>query len=145
MSEEQAKKNYERAMRLEHEFKHYFTGNSRHFQPNCCIKSYRSFLVEHLLTWLEKHNAFFWKPSSSIQPILLNLISISANDIHIRSSEILNPPPPVLFGRGGLGRDYVISDFAMLMFDSGRDWGKNCFKVMHMKWTTHSNLIHIYP
>ena len=27
MSEEQAKKNYERAMRLEHEFKHYFTGN----------------------------------------------------------------------------------------------------------------------
>ena len=32
MSEEQAKKNFERAMRLEHEFKHYFTGLTQIFK-----------------------------------------------------------------------------------------------------------------
>ena len=52
MSEEQAKKNYERAMRLEHEFKHYFTGNLRNFQPNCCIKSNRIYIPCRALTYL---------------------------------------------------------------------------------------------
>ena len=42
MTPEQAKKNFERAMRLEHEFKHYFTGTELFPPPNLSISIYIS-------------------------------------------------------------------------------------------------------